>query len=376
MNSARYLSVALPAFLSLPLLHPALADKIQLANGQSMEGIIKSENKTEIVLDIGVGSMTVKKNSVKSITRASEDEQAKILAKWHREYFLNKRYTPEGMEDLAEGYKNISGRRQDILGAIRSTATARAEEKKIQEEIVSLRTKLLEVSRSIASAKPSDDRHAYNTLIARNNALSAEIALKNDSLEKIRASLSAAQKMPSDYISALMDYTAKFKSRQAKYKMKPGDELRDLFFDEIRKKLETLSAECLEYSLQTEKHGNNCMVNVTINGTVPARLVLDTGASRVTIAESLASKLSLDMSKAQPARVTLADGKNVDAKSVILKSVKLGDALVEDIEALVLPSPPSDRIDGLLGMNFLQNFVMNLDATGKLQLRQFKATAK
>jgi aspartyl protease family protein len=373
MNSGRYFFATL---LTCFLLHPALADKIQLSNGQSMEGIIKSENKTELVLDIGIGSMTIRKNTIKSITRADENEQGKLLAKWSREYFLNKRYTPEGLEDLAEGFKTITGKRQGLLNAMRSIAAAEAEEKKLNEELLALRAKLIAVSKSLASAKPADDHQAYNALVVQNNALTAEISIKHDSLEKAQKSQSGIHDVTSGYISALTDYTGKFNKRREEYLQSRKDELRDLFFDEILKRLQPLAAEFREYSLQTEKQGNSSVVNVSINGSLSVRLLLDTGASVVTISEPIAKKLSLNLAQAPQTFVFLADGKKVEAKSVTLKSIKLGDALVENIQAIVLPSPPSDHVDGLLGMNFLQNFVMNLDSTGKLQLKQFKGAAK
>ena len=69
----------------------------------------------------------------------------------------------------------------------------------------------------------------------------------------------------------------------------------------------------------------------------------------------------------------LADGSQVEGHHVVLRSLAVGDAREENVDAVVIPRPPSPGVDGLLGMSFLGNFVVSLDgAGGELVLRRFE----
>ena len=58
------------------------ADTIFLKNGNSLEGFIKSEDAERVELDLGFGSITFYKNTVKRIYRSDNSESALIYKKW------------------------------------------------------------------------------------------------------------------------------------------------------------------------------------------------------------------------------------------------------------------------------------------------------
>ena len=100
-----------------------------------------------------------------------------------------------------------------------------------------------------------------------------------------------------------------------------------------------------------------------LNNLIKARLVLDTGASLVVISKDIADRLGIDTKGAPYSlKVVLADGRRVKAKAVILKSVKVGGAEVKNVSAAVLENAQPTDEDGLLGMSFLKNFTVKLDA--------------
>ena len=101
--------------------------------------------------------------------------------------------------------------------------------------------------------------------------------------------------------------------------------------------------------------------------------MLDTGASVVTLTEVLAKKLNIDILSVSPVQAILADGTKVTARPVLLQSVEVGDARVDNVHAVVLPNHPGEGIDGLLGMSFLKNFYIQIDSSRKnLILSRFK----
>ena len=109
--------------------------------------------------------------------------------------------------------------------------------------------------------------------------------------------------------------------------------------------------------------GKSLVVEVTLNQRVSTLMVVDSGADIVTITAGIADQLGIDLSTAQgEADITLADGSKSKAKLIHLESVEVGDSKAENVLAAVMDNPPASGVDGLLGMSFLNNFDVKIDA--------------
>ena len=110
------------------------------------------------------------------------------------------------------------------------------------------------------------------------------------------------------------------------------------------------------------------VVNVMLNDKVSAKMVLDTGASLVMITRDIAGKLGMDLSNAKPdLKAQVADGRQVNVKRVILRSMEVQGVVAKDVEAVVLLEDAGNLGfgDGLLGMSFLKKFNFNVDQKEK-----------
>jgi len=90
-------------------------------------------------------------------------------------------------------------------------------------------------------------------------------------------------------------------------------------------------------------------------------LALDTGASATIIRESslIAIGYSID---SITEFVSFGDASQSHlAPKVVLKSLSLADARVDNIEALCYTIPEEYGIDGVIGLNFLRHFNIGLD---------------
>jgi clan AA aspartic protease (TIGR02281 family) len=111
------------------------------------------------------------------------------------------------------------------------------------------------------------------------------------------------------------------------------------------------------YYIRVQRAGTNMMVNVRLNNSVTAPFLIDTGASDVLVPAALAKRLGLSLEGARTQRYSTANGV-VEQKVVMLRSVAVGDAVVEDVPASV-----SDGMSvGLLGLSFFNHFNYNIDA--------------
>nr|WP_236581441.1 TIGR02281 family clan AA aspartic protease [Hydrogenophaga sp. BPS33] len=90
-----------------------------------------------------------------------------------------------------------------------------------------------------------------------------------------------------------------------------------------------------------------------INGRA-VQFLVDTGASSVILSESDAKRINLDYTKGRRVIVNTANG-NVSGHQVRLDSVRVGDAQVYGVDAIVLPQP---MLFVLLGNTFLTRFQM------------------
>ena len=341
------------------------ADTIHLKNGRSIDGIITKENDSEITLDLGVGSMRIKKSNIKNIGVADSEENSAIADKWQREHILHKRHLPKGMEPLVAEFKTLEANRMSAANASRKTDALRRKHKTLKTDIVTLQKDYLTISRELQWLDPEKNPGKYNATVAKNNALSAELKIKESESDRMQKDLSATSKTMANYLNALAAFDTKFRKASSDEELLDLAPSYTLFFEEIEKRMSSFRAEHKTHDIITASASGSTLVPVIINNSISATMILDTGATSVTISQALADKLKIDTSSAPITRVVLADGKTLEARNIRLSSIQAGSAIAEGIEAVVLPHPPAEGIDGLLGMTFLSRFRVRLDGGSK-----------
>ena len=114
-------------------------------------------------------------------------------------------------------------------------------------------------------------------------------------------------------------------------------------------------------SVPLKKKGLTAVVEVKINSTTKANFILDTGASYTVISEHVAKELKIDLEKKHPKiRLQTANG-IIEVPLVTLDSIEISGLRVDDLAAAVHNFSTDTNIAGLLGLNFLGKFRMELD---------------
>ena len=112
------------------------------------------------------------------------------------------------------------------------------------------------------------------------------------------------------------------------------------------------------YRISVSRAGTGMLVQVLLNGTTSAPFLIDTGASDVLVPKSVADRLGLQVGpNTRTKRYATANGV-VTHPVVMLRSVALGGARVENVPASIT----SDLQFGLLGLSFFNHFTYNIDA--------------
>jgi len=103
------------------------------------------------------------------------------------------------------------------------------------------------------------------------------------------------------------------------------------------------------------------IINVTLNGRVRARLAVDTGAHQTIIFPRLAERLGfLNDTSIGVTTFSGGIGGSVPAVAVIIDTIRVGDVEQPFFPAKIVPAV-SSAFEGLIGMDFLSLFLMQVD---------------
>jgi len=119
--------------------------------------------------------------------------------------------------------------------------------------------------------------------------------------------------------------------------------------------------------------GNLWYVPVVLNNGHVQEMAIDTGASLISIPWKVAEAAGMAPTENDPTiRVGVADGREVPAKQVLAKKVRVGKFIIEDVPCVVMPQELAES-PCLLGLSFMGHFTFKIDSTeGKLLMSQVK----
>ena len=115
-------------------------------------------------------------------------------------------------------------------------------------------------------------------------------------------------------------------------------------------------------SIPIEKHGQVVVIQAMLNNKQSAKFIVDTGASFTMISSALARDLSIDTSgqNQQTMPFQTANGL-IQAPLTNLDSITVGGMEIKNLTAAVHDIVSDSQVAGLLGLNFLSNFKMDID---------------
>jgi clan AA aspartic protease (TIGR02281 family) len=142
-------------------------------------------------------------------------------------------------------------------------------------------------------------------------------------------------------------------------------------FEANLKLLEKVEASVLTEKVDLRKEGGVFMVDVTFNGKTTKPMVFDTGASSIVLPAELASEIGLKPGPTdETVKAHVADGSVVEAKRMVIGSVRVGKFTVKDVDCIVMPAEKKN-VPPLLGQTFHRHFIYKFSPdAGELILSQ------
>lgn len=269
-------------------------------------------------------------------------------------------------------------------------------ERQVAEQERQLRAAIEERRQVSTALSRTDHDKTVKNLAARLLELSDRIDLLTEAVNRANETKlgdSAVVKATDAYTQGILDLRQLVSTAQRDYERLNSDEgvkaaLEDLrvasgrtttlgprkVFTRNVEKLDKLEAGVVTGEIELHSDGGVFWVDTVINGNVSARMVLDTGASFVSIPPSLAAQIGLKPTDLdQVLRMQTADGRTHEAHRMKLDSLRIGLFSAENVDCIVLPEEMFDA-PPLLGGTFLSHFAYKINhASGLLTMAQVKS---
>jgi clan AA aspartic protease (TIGR02281 family) len=124
---------------------------------------------------------------------------------------------------------------------------------------------------------------------------------------------------------------------------------------------EPVKAAPVKASIPIEKHGQIVVIQAMLNKKRTVKFVVDTGASYTMISAAVARDLDLDLTQNQRTMPFQTANGLIQAPLTNLDSITVGGMEIKNLTAAVHDAVPDPQVGGLLGLNFLSNFRMDID---------------
>jgi len=348
----------MPAIILLILVFQLSADTILLKSGRKIRGIINGVDSATVKISLSIGSSVFNKELIDSISMDSESANNRLKEEWlAAEQVRAKKGKFETVEYILRQLKDVYYKNEDFK---LSNFYRDKKKSEVEKELYELNQEYLKYNNQLKDKNYWDNPKLYSELFDKRSQTHAKIEeLKGESPDLTSSDKAENLEKQKELMRSFTEEINKINFARL-----TTPELAQ--YTEILSEYKKITNMKEDNSVPFHYTSNNSIVvKVRINDRITGSFILDTGASSVVFCESFAKKLNIDLSGIQPTQATVADGRVVDAFPVLLTSVTVGKFKSKNVGGMVLKTAPSDNIDGLLGMSYLKNYIMNLDAQAK-----------
>lgn len=289
----------------------------------------------------------------------------------------------EWVKDLTKSQKL----RKELLQAVKDETAINNQLLQMKQAVTQLRTQQVTYNAQLTAVRPNDIA-TNNRLVGALRALDGQMELlqeqqtqKEEQQKTYRAKTNTTREA---YVQLILDMRKKVDVILAhyetqsqlpevqeflvalervggkKYELGPSQQ-----FKTNVTKLKALEDTVLSDSIPLREEGRTFSLPVVLNGKHTHEMILDSGASIVSLPLKLAEEVGLHPTdKDQKILLSLADGRQIEGWKMKLTSVRVGKFTVDNVDCAVL-SADAVAAEPLLGMAFLGNFKFEIDASAK-----------
>lgn len=288
--------------------------------------------------------------------------------------------------------KDLVTQKKNLVGSDRELQAAEVELAQVKQTIIGLKAKHVELSAAMGIG--GADVRTTNQIIGTLNAIGGQIDLligqQERSTEKIKAARAKNGEAREAFVQHVMSMRVLADKISRKWETLAADaELQKLVTDVNQaankrlalkapssfvtgeKQLQALEEKVLTETIPLRDDRGSLFVSVVFNGKHTQEMVLDSGATNISLPFTMAKAMGIEIGSAdQKVMVGLADGSQVSGVLKTIPSVRVGKFQVENVECIIL-GPEAIAAPPLLGMSFLGNFQFEVNSQ-KAELKMVK----
>jgi len=294
--------------------------------------------------------------------------------------------------DFAKEMKELLNLRKTLLTAEKELMAAEGELERIKLTVTGLKAKSVEMNAALAGG--GLDISTHNKLVGALNAMSGQVDLLIDqqsrSTEKIKAARGNANEARETYVEKVLATRALADRVSHQWEKAAADPQQQLAIEKVNevlnkklalrpsvafaiaeRQLQGIEEKVLSETIKLNNDNGTLWVSVMINGKHTQEMVLDSGATTISLPFTMAKEMGVEPTSSDTEIVvSLADGSEVPGYLKKLASVRVGKFTVENVDCVVLDQR-AIRAPALLGMSFLGQFKFELDSN-RAELKMVK----
>ena len=342
----------------------AYGDVVLLKSGGSIEGIITHVKNGNITMNVGFGTTFIDSADVLSISRSGARQNKAMYQEWSDQGTVRSASALPGLLTIIDRLRCLRALRLKALNRQRELEHRDAEIDSLEHAFSSNSDDYQAMTPDLDNLKEKDIGEQYR-IMGQAHRVNASIVGIQKGIEASKADLLKGNPELPEYRESVAIAEQEFRAFKKKCTKKILCDNRALLSgienDFTRYKSEFKTAVTDATFIQDDY----IIVPVSINGRAPVFLLLDTGASTVTLSRALADRMGINWRGGYKVTASMADGRTSTGYSILLKSVAVGDFRADNVRAVVLEEPPAKGVDGLLGMSYLQRFHLRIDPANK-----------
>ncbi len=315
--------------------------------------------------------------SVSPVAFADEDINEKLLKQGVRVSAGSAMLAAE--TELNAGLRDVTKLRRDLVSATKAYEDFKSQQRTLNEQITRINQQSNQLNAQLANVRTVVQN---NRLVGAINAVEGQLRMAYEKRRKMddqeKAAHGAVSNARDAFISHILSLgeladqiaagyespSSEVSELLAEYNKVAGAELKleptRSFAANVRT-LEKMEEDVLSEDIPLRREGNTYWATATVNGDRSVELVVDSGASLITLPFDVAANLGLTPGPNDPEiELVVADGRTISGRLMTLQSVRVGKFQVGDVECAVL-GPEATNAAPLLGMTFLGQFKFQLD---------------
>ena len=316
---------------------------------------------------------------------SAEQSSAKEILEQHGIRVLKDRLQLESETELSKSLRDVSKLRRTLIAADREETKLQQQKEAALVQIQSLEQEHTKLSGQLANIDQNNVA-LNNKLVGALNAIRGQLNQLNQGLKQHSERLDEARKETMQareaFVQLVLDMRQLADTTSAEVTTLAENSDVQTAIAELNKSAEVpyelalsrsftrnvLQLEKLEESILIETiplrktAGDSFYASVVIGGEHTAEMIVDSGASLMTLPLTTAREVGIEPSATDPQiQLKIANGDVISARMVVIPEVRVGKFVVEDVECAVLGAEATDAAP-LLGMSYLGKFKFELNA--------------